>query len=441
MRATPAFVADPWQVRCSAHIVVGPANGCPPRALALHDAIVQRISRFSAEAPLLVLTEHHPYHSGGGTVILRTLIDADDRNRLLWVTTAPPREADPSYPPVISLRRGTVGRHLPQTLAPLLDSTIFAKAMASELLEIARQKGAKALWLVAHGSVVPITFELLRMCRDHRLPMHVTVHDDPAHAVAAMSRKLRPLVGRIDRQFAAVLAAARGVDVIGSGMRKRYRERYQVDAEVTHRALDGVIEPTSRVDRDAIGLSVGILGNTYRYGQLPVLAEAVSIAASRIGARGRLIVYGQSFGDRLRTDVAGKTEVVVRGHVDEAAAVAQLRSEALLLYLNYPFTPGERVLRETSFPTKLSTYLRCARPILVHAPPSSSTSDLCVDEPAFARGWTDMNPASGAAALIDFWNAPNIEESFYAAAERARLKYFNPDHNRSTIARLLNNLV
>jgi hypothetical protein len=427
--------------RCSARAVAAAANGCPLRALALDDAIVERISKFSAEAPLLVLTEHHPYHSGGGTVILRTLINAGDRNRLLWVTTAPPRDLDASYPPVISLRKGTAGRRLPATLAPLLDSTIFAKSMAHELLDIARQKGAKALWLVAHGSVVPITFELLRMSGDHRLPMHVTVHDDPAFAVAAMSRKLRPLVGRIDRQFAAVLAAARGVDVIGKGMRKRYRERYHVDAEVTHRALDGVIEPAARVDRDAVGLSVGILGNTYRYDQLPVLAEAVSLAASRVGAKGRVIVYGQSFGDRLRTDVAGRIDVVARGHVDEATAVAQLRNEALLLYLNYPFTPGERVLRETSFPTKLSTYLRCARPILVHAPPNSSTSDLCLDEPAFARSWTDMNPASGADALVDFWNAPGIDESFHAAAERTRLKYFNPDHNRSTIARLLNNLV
>ena len=130
----------------------------------------------------------------------------------------------------------------------------------------------------------------------------------------------------------------------------------------------------------------------------------------------------------------------MRGHVDEATAVAQLTGDALLLYLNYPFTSGERVLRETSFPTKLSTYIRCARPILVHAPPNSSTSDLGTDEPAFVRSWTDMNPATGADALCDLWNAPNVEESFHAAAERIRLKYFNPAHKRSTIARLLNNL-
>jgi len=403
--------------------------------------LVERLSKFSADAPLLVLTQYHPYHAGGGLVILRSLVEAGDRDRLLWVTTAPQREIDDSYPPVMSLRNSTVGRRWPQRLAPLLDATIFPKSMARELLDIARQKNAKALWVVAHGSELPITVELLQLCRDAHLPMHVTVHDDPAFAVAAMSKKLRPLVGRTDRQFGRVLRAARSVDVIGKGMQSRYRERYGIDSEVAHRALDTVVDQRPNLDRRAVGLSVGILGNTYRYQQLPVLAEAVRLAAMRVGAKGRVIVYGQSFGDRLRAEVDGKIDVVVRGHVDEATAANQLSRDALVLYLNYPFTAAEKVLRETSFPTKLSTYVLCARPILVHAPPHSSTSELQLDEPAYARNWTDMNPARGADALSALWNAPDVESSFYLAAERTRRKYFDPEQNRATIARLLNNLI
>lgn len=400
---------------------------------------MERLSKFSAEAPLLVLTEYHPYHAGGGLVILRTLIEAADRHRLLWVTTAPERAVDATYPPVISLRKSTVARGLPKRLAPVLDVTLFSRGMARELLEIVQQRNAKALWIIAHGSEVPIAAELLRLGRP--LPMHVTVHDDPAFAVAAMSKKLRPLVGHTERQFAKVLHSAKSVDVIGEGMQKRYRERYGIDSEITHRALDGAIELAPRLDRRSLGLSVGMLGNTYRYQQLPVLAEAVRQAAARVGVKGRIIVYGQSFGDRLRAEVDGKIDVVVRGHVDEATAVAQLSREALVLYLNYPFTEAERVLRETSFPTKLSTYILCARPILVHAPPNSSTSDLASDEPAYARAWSDLNPTSGADALTDLWHAPDIEEPFSAAAERTRSKYFDPERNRATVARLLNNLV
>ena len=403
--------------------------------------LVERLSKFTVEAPLLVLTEYHPYHAGGGLVILRTLIEAGDRDRLLWVTTAPQREIDRTYPPVISLRKGTVGRRWPKRIAPVLDSTVLSRGMARELLGIARQKNAKALWIIAHGSEVPISIELLRLCREARLPMHVTVHDDPAFAVAAMSKKLRLLVGRTERQFAEVLRAARSVDVIGKGMQDRYRQRYGVDSEITHRALDSAVEQRPNLDRRAVGLSVGVLGNTYRYQQLPVLAEAVRLAALRVGAKGRIIVYGQSFGDRLRAEVDGKIDVVVRGHVDEATAAAQLSREALVLYLNYPFTAAERVLRETSFPTKLSTYILCARPLLVHAPPNSSTSSLHREEPAYARSWSDMSPATGAAVLADLWNAPGIEESFHVAAERTRLRYFDPERNRSTIARLLNNLI
>ncbi len=401
---------------------------------------MERLTTFAADAPLLVLTEYHPYHAGGGLAILRTLIEPADRDRLLWVTTAPPRDVDRTYPPVISLRKSTGARGWPMRLAPVLDSTLLSTGMARELLEIVRQKNAKALWIVAHGSALPITDEFLRLCRDSPLPMHVTVHDDPAFAVAAMSKKLRLLVGRTERQFAKVLHAARSVDVIGKGMQMRYRERYGVDSEIIHRAVDGVVEQKLPLERETVGLSVGILGNTYRYQQLPLLAEAVRLAALRVGAKGRVIVYGQSFGARLRADVNAEVEVVVRGHVDEAEAAAQLSREALVLYLNYPFAEAERVLRETSFPTKLSTYVLSARPILVHAPLNSSTSELCKDEPEFARAWTDMSSLSGANALTDFWKAPDIEKSFHAAAERTRLKYFDPERNRSMIGQLLNNL-
>lgn len=402
---------------------------------------MERLTRFTADAPLLVLTQYHPYHAGGGSVILRTLIEKEDRHRLRWVTTAAPRAVDESYPPVTSLSKSTVARGLPERLAPLLDSTLFARGMARELLEIAKRTNAKALWTIAHGSEIPISLNFLRLSGARTLPLHVTVHDDPAFAVAAMSKKLRPLVGRTERQLATLLRAARSVDVIGRGMQRRYRKRYGIDAEITHRALEGSPERPPALDRRSVGLSVGILGNTYRYEQLPLLAEAVRIAASRVGARGRVIVYGQSFGDRLRAEVSGKVDVVVRGHVAEAAAVAQLSREALVLYLNYPFSEAERVLRETSFPTKLSTYVLCGRPVLVHAPANSSTSDLCHEEPTFARAWTDMAPTSGAEALLAFWNFAGIEQSFYAAAERIRSTYFDAERNRATMARLLNNLI
>ena len=388
-----------------------------------------------------MLTQYHPYHAGGGSVILRTLIEEDDRHRLQWVTTARGRALDETYPPVISLAKSTVARGLPERLSPVLDSTVLARGMARELLAIARRKNAKALWTIAHGSEIPIAIDFLRLLGNHALPMHVTVHDDPAFAVAAMSKKMRPLVARTDRQLAKVLRAARSVDVISRGMQQRYRDRYGIDSEITHRALEGRVDTAPPLDRRALGLSVGVLGNTYRYEQLPVLAEAVRIAASRVGTRGRVIVYGQSFGERLRAETSGKVEVVVRGHVAEAAAAAQLSREALVLYLNYPFSEAERVLRETSFPTKLSTYVLCERPILVHAPPHSSTSELCSAEPTFARAWTNLEPASGAEALCEFWKFPSIDHSFRDAAERIRATYFDPERNRATIARLLNGLI
>src|SRR3954466_5726697 len=91
---------------------------CAVRARAKRK-LVERLSKFTADAPLLVLTQYHPYHAGGGLVILRTLIEAGDSKRLLWVTTAPPRKLDPTYPPVISLNSSSVARGWPTRLAPI----------------------------------------------------------------------------------------------------------------------------------------------------------------------------------------------------------------------------------------------------------------------------------------------------------------------------------
>ena len=42
----------------------------------------------------------------------------------------------------------------------------------------------------------------------------------------------------------------------------------------------------------------------------------------------------------------------------------------------YSFNPRYRIFRETSQPTKISTYLMAAKPIFVHSPAGSSTMQL-----------------------------------------------------------------
>src|SRR6516164_5184126 len=142
---------------------------------------------FSPEEPLLLFTDFPPDFDGGGAVILRSLISPADRDRLLWVSlTAGTSSAEGR---VVRLSTGQLGTS--QWRSQLLDSTVFVRALSREILRVAAAHRVRALWLVLHGAGVPLAAELVRRST---LPLHLTVHDDPAFAVALRSRRYIALV-------------------------------------------------------------------------------------------------------------------------------------------------------------------------------------------------------------------------------------------------------
>jgi hypothetical protein len=390
------------------------------------------LTRFSPDEPVLLVTDYPPDTPGGGAVILRSLLDGLGRDRVVWASfasAADPGAAATSRVEVLSSGSAGRGRR-----SLWLDSTVHAGALARELAALAERRSAGAVWVVMHGAAVHAAARLLRISD---VPVHLTVHDDPAFANALRSRRYLALVPWIERDFARALRRARSVDVIGEGMRRRYLSRYGVDSVVVHRALDAPVPEPPRYDR-TLGLTVGVLGSTYAYGQLPVLARAVERAAGRLGVPGRVVVLGRSHGERLREEMGGRVEVEVAGHVDEPRGVERLRG-CFALYLNYPFGRRDRVLRQTSFPTKLSTYVQAARPLLLHAPRDSSVAPLAEDY-GYALLWPSMDEADGAALLERLWREPSSVEGFQRSAEAVRARYFDPERNRRVLARALDAL-
>src|SRR5205807_6488618 len=47
------------------------------------------LSAFSPDRPLLLLSDFSPEMAGGGAVILNSLLTAEDRERIVWVTLSP----------------------------------------------------------------------------------------------------------------------------------------------------------------------------------------------------------------------------------------------------------------------------------------------------------------------------------------------------------------
>jgi hypothetical protein len=391
------------------------------------------LHRYTADRPLVLWTDFPPDHGGGGAVVVRSLLSSEDRTKILWVS--PSASASAPDGSVALLRSGSLHRSSRRSL--FLDSTFLARSLAVETMQLASARGARALWVVLHGAGVPVAAEIARRTR---LPIHVTVHDDPAFAVALRSRRYFALSPWIELKLAQALRGATSVDVIGEGMQERYRRRYGVRSIVVHRTVPGPVLSSNSYEAAMHGLRIGVLGNMYAYSQLQILGRAVAGAAAAIGVRARITVIGHGFAERLRSDLAGSDiEIEAVGHVHEEEAVSILRT-CFALYLNYPFGARNAVLRETSFPTKLGTYVLAARPILIHAPDHTSLAPLSTYK-GYVYQWKTMSECEGRSLLTRMWSEPSALASGHENAERLRVRYYDVGRNRGSILAALDALV
>jgi hypothetical protein len=131
--------------------------------------------------------------------------------------------------------------------------------------------------------------------------------------------------------------------------------------------------------------------------------------------------------------------IEITGHLDESQGIDRLR-ESFLLYLSYPFRRRGKMLRTTSFPTKLSTYVQAARPLLLHMPSESSVAFLGAQSP-YATLWSSVDPSEGAEIFARLWRAEETDESFHLQADEVRERHFDLIGNRAEMYRLLNSLV
>lgn len=397
------------------------------RATPAQRAVGQRtcgLTAFAPDRPLLLLTDFSPEKAGGGAVIINSLLTAADRERMVWATLSPVNDSTADN--VVSLAPG--GRR-----SPLKDGTVRTAALRQAARSVVRSHNAQAIWIVAHGASLRVAPGLI----DDGHPVHVTVHDDPAWGHALLTRRNLPLAPLLAHDLRRVLRRADSVDVVGPGMAAYYRGRYGVDSTIVHRGLPGPVAPAPVYDRSK-GLSVAVLGSTYGVSELSVLAEALALAAERLGVPTKLTVIGRP-NARVRKLCPPSVQLDAPGHLDEPQGIARLR-ESFLLYLSYPFRWRGRMLRTTSFPTKLSTYVLAARPLLLHMPSESSVAFLG-DRSPYATLWSSTDPQQGAELLSRLWSDQVTDDSFHGAGEELREEHFDLDRNRNTLYAALNSLV
>lgn len=338
---------------------------------------------------------------------------------MLWVTLSPYSGDDPS---VVSLApRG------PRSL--LRDATVRTSALRKAVLDVARQHSARAAWVVAHGASV----RLIRALVAAGLPLHVTIHDDPAWGNAILTRRYACLAPILALDLRRSLPRAQSADVVSPGMADRYRRLFGIESVLVHRGLPEQVAPAPPYADE--GVSVAVLGSTYGLAELSLLAQALSVVQQQLGTSARLLVIGGVVESELHKLCPPNVDLEITGHLPESEGIARLRG-AFLLYLSYPFGRRGAILRRTSFPTKLSTYVQAARPLLLHTPSDSSITSLGSLSP-YTSLWSSQSAEDGAELIMRRWSEPAMKESFHAEADALRTRQFNLERNRVALMRAL----
>jgi hypothetical protein len=381
--------------------------------------------------PILLVTEQSQDASGGGAVIINSLVKECFGVSIAWASTNSHLESESNG--FYRLMSGAAGS---KRYSPFDDSTRFRKPLAAEILRLASDIDAAGIWFILHGGITRIAAEVMRRSA---IPVHSTVHDDPPYATALRSFRLLGLIPFYRRDLRFILERSNSIDVVCKGMSDYYLRKYGVKSTVVHRALDAPVQPSAKYAAlHDQGLRIGVLGNTYGHRQLSVLARAMVETSALIGKPSSLVVCGQSYGTKLQQEFGRNLDVQVTGHVSEHDGVERLR-ECTAVYLNYPFDWRSKVLRETSFPTKLSTYVYAARPLILHCAEKSSILDLKSIN-SYTHHWNSMNVKHGAKLLHSLWSDRDITRSFDLEAEMARVRYFDADINRKRMLAQLSNL-
>jgi len=225
------------------------------------------------------------------------------------------------------------------------------------------------IWINAMNEGILVGKRLLDAGITH---LHASVHDDPA-GLADKSTRYRTFSALMDRRNTELLQKAHSVDVVCDSMQSYYRQRIGVDSGVVFRYISDLnsrpIESTESADVGTI--HIGHVGSAYSAPEVFAFLSALRKIANTDGRRFHLTNFGVS----PAMTAAGREfpDIVENvGNVPEPEVIQRLQKCAFV-YSMYSFNPCHRIFRETSQPTKMSTYLMAARPILAHCPKGSST--------------------------------------------------------------------
>jgi len=296
--------------------------------------------------------------------------------------------------------------------------TIDSRRIAREAIEFARAHKCDAVWAVLQGQTMSEV--AAPVARALGAPLYTMVWDPLSwwlreHQIDRVSRAFA------HRAFARSMRASRACAVASPEMAQAYAERYGVRCVpvIAGRDAKRAAGP-ARSFRTSGEIVIGMAGQFYARQEWDQLLTALHHADWRVGTR-RVRVKVFSDVTPPGEPMPGRVEYMGYRPREEVGRV--LAEEADLLYCPYPFAPHMEEVAQLSFPSKLSLYLSCGRPVLFHGPKQSAPYRY-LERRAAGLLCGDLEAPAVYNAIVRLVEEPRLYERLAAKGARAFIEDF-----------------
>lgn len=282
---------------------------------------------------------------------LSPAIPADKQARMVFETEAKPREN----------WGGPFGSFVCNNAVAHFRLPGISKRVAS----FAKSKKVDLIWVVEQGQTMIKTARAVS--RIAGIP-YVVQTWDPTEWWLRANHFDSYTYKSVMREFGRVLHDAECFIAASWAMEKEFGEQYHCKRAqaVVLGFPEGQIK--SQVKNDPNQFVIAMSGQIYAEEEFSQLVQALNeLNWKHNGKKIILRLYGTYFNLRYQKSA----NVEVRGWIDQKDLLPELAT-ADLLYCPYWFSADYAVVSRTSFPSKLSTYLKVAKPVMFHGPDYAS---------------------------------------------------------------------
>ena len=375
--------------------------------------------------PKVCLFSAHSPNTGGGAVILRSLISHLPEFEIQWKYLSSQKV------------KGFESGHLGQGImgSSIVNDVIgtwrmLKGAKVGRIDEIVQQLLATecdAYWLISHNEGLRIAIELKKLQKNR--PVHVTFHDDWAGSLASRSKRYFLFAGLAKKMAVKAMKSVNDFDVISKGMQSYYKKLSNQTGEICHRYLEPLYfnHGFTKIDNEN-QLTIGHIGSVYDKNDLIKFLEVLK----QYGADKNKIISLNMWGyhpapDDIPSEYADI--ISIKGDLSEDKVLLEL-AKCNFVYCMYPMDKNAALFSQTSLPTKLSSYVMAGRPVLGQGPSNSTLAEF-IETTSTGIMWSNRNNLNGI-EVLDRLIKLDVHEKTW---QNARELYFG-EHNLETMRKV-----